>query len=72
MYLYVYVYIHMYIYMYRYIYIPLHEHIHILLKEEIRLEKLGSRDLSVFLIDLVSNGDSVCTRENCHEYLGLP
>jgi len=34
------------------------------LTEEIRSEKFGSPDLSVFLIDLLSDGDSVYSREN--------
>jgi len=39
---------------------------------EIRLQIFGSRDLPVFLIDLLSDGDSVYTRENLYENLGTP
>jgi len=37
---------------------------------EIRLQIFGSRDLSVFLIDLSSDRDSVYTRENLYKKFG--
>jgi len=40
--------------------------------DEIRLKIFGPRDLSVFLIDLLCDGDSVYTRENLYENLGTP
>jgi len=40
--------------------------------EEIRLNKIESPDLSIFLIDLLSDGDSVYSRENLFEILGTP
>jgi len=42
------------------------------LTDEIRLQIFGSPDLSVFLIDLLSAGDSVYSRENLFENLWLP
>ena len=42
------------------------------LTEEIRLKIFESPDLSVFLIDLLSHGDSVYSRENLFEILGSP
>ena len=42
------------------------------LTEEIRFKIFGSRDLSVFLIDLLSDGDSVYTRENLYENVRTP
>jgi len=42
------------------------------LTNEIRLQIFGSPDLSVFLIDLLSAGDSVYSRENVLEILGTP
>ena len=42
------------------------------LTEEIRLEIFGSRDLSLFLRDFLSDEDSVYTRENLYENLGTP
>jgi len=36
------------------------------------LKKIGSQDLSVFLIDLLSDGDSVYSRENLFEILRTP
>jgi len=38
--------------------------------EEIRLKIFGSRDLSVFLTDLLNTGDSVYTRKNLYANLG--
>jgi len=40
--------------------------------QEIRLEIFESRDLSVFPMDLLSDGDSVYSRENLYENLGTP
>jgi len=40
--------------------------------EEIRLQLFGSPDLSVFLIDLLSDGDSVDSNETSFEILGTP
>jgi len=40
------------------------------LMDEIRLQIFGSPDLSVFLIDLVSAGDSVYSRENLLDIFG--
>jgi len=42
--------------------------------EEIRLQIFGSPDpdLSVFLIDLLSDGDSVFSREFLFEIVGIP
>jgi len=42
------------------------------LTEEIRLQKFGSPDLSVFLIDLLSDRDSTYSRENACVILGFP
>jgi len=42
------------------------------LTEEIRLQMFGSPDLSVFLIDFLSDGDSVFPRENLFEIVGIP
>jgi len=39
--------------------------------KEIRLEIFESRDLLVFAIDLLSARDSVYTRKNLYENLGL-
>ena len=41
------------------------------LAEEIRLKLFGFLH-PVFLIDLLSDGDSVCSRENSFEILGTP
>jgi len=43
-----------------------------LLTEEIRLKIFGSADSSVFLIDLLSDGDFVHSGENLFEILGTP
>jgi len=43
-----------------------------LLTEEIRLKIFGSADSSVFLIDLLSDGDFVYSGENLLEILGTP
>jgi len=40
--------------------------------EEIVLKIFGSPDLTVFLLDLLSAGDSVYSRENLLENLGTP
>jgi len=40
--------------------------------EEMRLQISGSQDLSVFLIDLLSDRDSVYSRENSFETSGTP
>jgi len=42
------------------------------LMEEITLKIFGSPDLSVFLIDLLSAGDSVNSRENLLQIWELP
>jgi len=42
------------------------------LTEEIRLETFVSRDLTIFSLNLLSDGDSVYTRENLYENLGTP
>ena len=42
------------------------------LTEEIILEIFGSSHLIVFLLDLLSAGDSVYSRENLFENLGTP
>jgi len=42
------------------------------LSEEIRLKIFGFRDLTIFSLDLWSDGDSVYTRENLYEDLGTP
>jgi len=42
------------------------------LTEEIRLKLFGSPDLTVFLLDLLSAGDSVYSRENSLENLRTP
>jgi len=42
------------------------------LTEEIRLKIFGSPDLSVFLKDLLSDGDSLYPRDNLFEVLGTP
>jgi len=42
------------------------------LTAEIRLEKFGSQDLSVFMIDLLSDGESTDTRKNAFEILVTP
>jgi len=42
------------------------------LAEEIRLEIFASLDLSVFLLDLLNDGDSVHSRENSVEIVGTP
>ena len=39
---------------------------------EIRLKIFGSRDLTIFSFDLLSDGDSVYTRESSYENLGTP
>jgi len=39
-------------------------------KEEIRLKIPGFRDLSIFPMDLLNDGDSFYTRENVYENLG--
>jgi len=44
----------------------------ILLAEEIRLKIFGYQDLTIFSLDLLSDGDSVYTRENLYENLGTP
>jgi len=33
-------------------------------------KRFGSRDLTIFLLDLLSDGDSIYTRENLYEKLG--
>jgi len=43
-----------------------------LLTEEIRLEIFRSRHLSVFPIDLLSDGDSIHSTEKVYEILGIP
>ena len=45
---------------------------HTPLTEEIRPQIFGSPDLTVFLLDLLSDGDSVYTRENVYENCGIP
>jgi len=42
------------------------------LTEEIRLEFFGSRDLTIWSLDLLSDRDSVYTHENLYENWGLP
>jgi len=42
------------------------------LTEEIVLKIFGSSDLTVFLLDLLSAGDSVYSRENSFGNLGKP
>ena len=42
------------------------------LTEEIRLRIFRTRDLTIWLLDLLSDGDSSCTIENLCEHLGLP
>ena len=46
--------------------------VHIPLTEEIRLQKSGSRDLSVFSIEPLSDGDSVYSTEKVFRILGTP
>jgi len=41
------------------------------LTEEIRLQIFGSRDPTIFSLDLLSDGDSVYTPENLNENLGI-
>jgi len=53
----------MYMYMYMFMY-PL--------TEKIRLTIFGSRDLTIFSLDILGDGDSVYARENLHENLGTP
>ena len=45
---------------------------HIPLTEEIRIKMFESRDLTIFLSDLLSDGDSIYSRVNLHENLGTP
>ena len=52
-----------------YVHIPLTE---IPLTGEIRLKIFGSPGLSVFLMDLLSDGDSMYSRENSFEILRTP
>jgi len=40
--------------------------------EEIRLKIFGSQDLSIFLINFLSDGDSVYSRESSLEISGTP
>jgi len=47
-------------------------HTYMPLTEEIRLKIFGSPDLSVFLIDLLTGGDSIYSRENSFEMFGTP
>jgi len=42
------------------------------LTEEIRLKIFGYQDLTIFSLDLLSDGDCVYTRENLYENLGTP
>jgi len=42
------------------------------LAEEIKLERIGSPKLPDFQVDLLSDGDSVYSRENLFEILGTP
>ena len=42
------------------------------LKTEIRFKIFGSRDLTIFSFDLLSDGDSVYTRDNFYKNLGTP
>jgi len=48
------------------------ESLHTPLTEEIRLQIFGSPDLSVFLIDRLSDRDSVYSSENLFGMLGTP
>jgi len=43
-----------------------------LLTEEIRLKIFASRDLTIFSLDLLSDGDSVYTHGELYENLGTP
>ena len=57
----------------KYIYTCVSEYIsHGPLTEEIRHQIFGSRDLTMFLLDLLSDGDSIYTTEKSCEPLGIP
>jgi len=62
-----------YVYFHKYAWICMLTYIHIWpLTKEIRLIIFGSPDLSVFLIDLLTGGDSVYSLENSFEIFGTP
>ena len=65
---------HVYMHIYIYAYICIYTYIYICIPrtEEIRLKIFGSRDLSGFPIDLLSDGDFVYTRANSMKTWELP
>ena len=71
-YIYTHIYICIYLYIYAYIHISIYMHLYLSRRRSDRLKISVFPDLSNFRMDLLSNGDSVYSRENSFEISRTP